>query len=170
MSAGPDVTVPLTAPVAGGVASVIRGGPSVDQAAVPLPAEVLVSGTGGRGPALVLDAPISFWGGVEAATGRIADVRHPQLGQCIGGTVLFLPGTIGSSSASAVLLELVHNGHAPAALVLHEPDAILLLGLIVAREMGWPTPVALRLCRDRHAAFVGRTVDVDAAGRLLVTG
>ena len=56
--------------------------------------------------------------------------------------VLFLPGTIGSSSASAVLLELVHNGHAPAALVLHEPDAILLLGLIVAREMGWPTPGA----------------------------
>ena len=43
------------------------------------------------------------------------------------GAVLFLPGTIGSSSASAVLMELVHNGHAPAALVLHEPDAILLL-------------------------------------------
>ena len=51
--------------------------------------------------------------------------------------MLFLPGTIGSSSASAVLLELVHDGRAPAALVLHEPDAILLLGLIVAREMGW---------------------------------
>ena len=58
--------------------------------------------------------------------------------------MLFLPGTIGSSSASAVLLELVHHGHAPAALVLHEPDAILLLGLIVAREMGWRTPMALQ--------------------------
>jgi predicted aconitase with swiveling domain len=80
--------------------------------------------------------------------------------------VLFLPGTIGSSSASAVLLELVHNGHAPAALVLHEPDAILLLGLIVAREMGWKTPVALRLPRDRHAAFAGRIVAADAAGSL----
>lgn len=129
-------------------------------------AEVLVPGSGGRGPALVLDAPISFWGGVDAATGRIADVRHPQLGQHIAGKVLFLPGTIGSSSASAVLLELVHNGHAPAALVLHEPDAILLLGLIVAREMGWKTPVALRLPRDRHAAFAGRIVAADAAGSL----
>jgi hypothetical protein len=127
-------------------------------------AEVLVPGSGGHGPALVLDAPISFWGGVDAATGRIADVRHPQLGHNIAGTVLFLPGTIGSSSASAVLLELVHNGHAPAALILHEPDAILLLGLIVARELGWRTPVALRLPRDRHAAFAGRTVQADAAG------
>lgn len=127
-------------------------------------AEVLVPGTGGRGPALVLDAPISFWGGVDPATGRIADVRHPQLGRHVAGTVLFLPGTIGSSSASAVLLELVHNGHAPAALVLHEPDAILLLGLIVAREMGWETPVALRLPRERHAAFAGRTVEADGLG------
>jgi predicted aconitase with swiveling domain len=126
-------------------------------------AEVLVPGAGGRAPALVLDGPISFWGGVDAATGRIADVRHPQLGAHIAGTVLFLPGTIGSSSASAVLLELVHNGHAPAALVLHEPDAILLLGLIVAREMGWPTPVAVRLARERHDAFRGCMMAVGAA-------
>lgn len=133
-------------------------------------AEVLVPGTGGRGPALVLDQPISFWGGVDAATGRIADVRHPQLGENIAGTVLFLPGTIGSSSASAVLLELVYNGHAPAALILHEPDAILLLGLIVAREMGWETPVALRLSRDRHAGFAGRTVAATSQGRLAAPG
>jgi predicted aconitase with swiveling domain len=65
-----------------------------------------------------------------------------SMAHTIAGKVLFLPGTIGSSSASAVLMELVHAGNAPAALVLHEPDAILLLGLIVAREMGWETPVA----------------------------
>ena len=78
----------------------------------------------------------------------------PQHGETIAGTVLFLPGTIGSSSASAVLLELVHNGNAPAALVLHEPDAILLLGLIVAREMGWTTPVAVQARSGTlHARF-----------------
>ena len=43
--------------------------------------------------------------------------------------MLALPGTIGSSSASAVLLELVHAGKAPAAILMTEPDAILLLGL-----------------------------------------
>ena len=118
-----------------------------------LRAEVLVPGRPGRGPALILSAPISFWGGVDPKSGRIADVRHPECGQSVAGTVLFLPGTIGSSSASAVLMELVHGGHAPAALVLHEADAILLLGLIVAREMGWETPVAVRLDRGRFAGF-----------------
>jgi predicted aconitase with swiveling domain len=129
-------------------------------------AEVLVAGSGGEGPALILSQPISFWGGVDAKTGRIADVRHPQCGENLAGRVLFLPGTIGSSSASAVLLELVHNGHAPAALVLHEPDAILLLGLIVAREMGWQTPLALRLGRDNFDAYRSRTVRAEADGSL----
>jgi predicted aconitase with swiveling domain len=132
--------------------------------------EILVAGEPGSGPALVLSAPISFWGGVDPKSGIIADVRHPEHGRSVAGRVLFLPGTIGSSSASAVLLELVHNGHAPAALVLHEPDAILLLGLIVAREMDWRTPVAVRLDKSRLAGFQGSKVAVSAEGLLEVLG
>jgi predicted aconitase with swiveling domain len=128
--------------------------------------EILVAGRAGHGEALVLDEPISFWGGVDPKTGRIADVRHPQHGQSIAGKVLFLPGTIGSSSASAVLLELVRNGLAPAALVMHEPDAILLLGLIVAKEMGWETPVAVRLERTCFAACRHSVLRVEADGMI----
>ncbi|MBZ9813348.1 aconitase X swivel domain-containing protein [Mesorhizobium sp. CA7] len=127
-------------------------------------AEILVPGKAGEGDALVLTAPISFWGGVDPRTGRIADVRHPQHGEVIAGRVLFLPGTIGSSSASAVLMELVNNGRAPAALVLHEPDAILLLGLIVAREMGWETPMAVRLERSAFESYRGAAVTVASDG------
>lgn len=130
-----------------------------------LQAELLVPGQPGQGPALILSAPISFWGGIDPKSGRIIDVRHPECGQSVVGSVLFLPGTIGSSSASAVLMELVYGGHAPAAIVLHEPDAILLLGLIVAREMGWDTPVAVRLDRSRFVSFAGRDVTIDAEGR-----
>jgi predicted aconitase with swiveling domain len=133
--------------------------------------EVLIAGTAGaRGEALIMTAPISFWGGVDPKTGRVADPRHPQSGESVAGRVLFLPGTIGSSSASAVLLELVHAGIAPAAIVLHEPDAILLLGLIVAREMGWPHPPAIRLDRALHRGFDGHTVTVDRAGRIVTDG
>ncbi|MDX8444166.1 aconitase X swivel domain-containing protein [Mesorhizobium captivum] len=131
-------------------------------------AEILVPGKAGEGEALVLTAPISFWGGVDPKTGRIADVRHPQNGEVISGRVLFLPGTIGSSSASAVLMELVHNGRAPAALVLHEPDAILLLGLIVAREMGWETPMAVQLGRGVFETYRGSAVKVDGDGVVIV--
>lgn len=128
--------------------------------------EVLVEGAGGEGEALVMTAPISFWGGIDPKSGRVADVRHPQHGQTIAGKVLFLPGTIGSSSASAVLLELVHAGCAPAAIVIHEPDAILLLGLIVAREMGWATPVAVKLDRQRFGGFAGCRVAVSGDGQV----
>jgi uncharacterized protein len=118
-------------------------------------AEVLIPGPAPQGEALVLTAPISFWGGVDPKTSRIADVRHPQHGAEIKGRVLFIPGTIGSSSASAILLELVHRGIAPSALILNQPDAILLLGLIVAREMGWETPGAWQMDRARFPAASG---------------
>ena len=127
--------------------------------------DVLVDGRPGTGPALILDAPISFWGGVDPKSGLIADVRHPQHGESIAGKVLFLPGTIGSSSASAVLLELVRNGHAPAAIVMHEPDAILLLGLIVAKEMGWKTPIAVRLDRRHFSTYRDREAEVGGDAR-----
>jgi predicted aconitase with swiveling domain len=132
-------------------------------------AEVLVAGQPAEAPALVLSAPISFWGGVNPKTGLIADVRHPQHGVSISGKVLCLPGTIGSSSAAAVLLELVSAGLAPAALILHEPDAILLLGLIVAQEMGHVTPMALRLDRGEFAGFAEQVLAIGGDGTVLIS-
>ena len=127
-------------------------------------AEVLLPGPGAAATALVLTAPISFWGGVDPKSGLVADPRHPEKGQLISGKMLFVPETIGSSSAAAILLELVHARRAPAAIVLHEPDAILLLGLIVAKEMGYETPIALRLDRDQFAALNGRQLSISATG------
>jgi predicted aconitase with swiveling domain len=130
----------------------------------PIDADVLLPGRATEAFALALTAPISFWGGVDPKTGAISDTRHPEFGQSIAGRALLVPATVGSCSGAAILLELVHAGHAPAAIVLHEPDAILLLGLIVAKEMGWPTPIALRLDRDRFATLHGKNVAISAAG------
>ena len=132
-----------------------------------LHARVLAPGSGGAGRALVLTAPISFWGGVDPVTGTITDVRHPQCGASVAGTVLFLPGTIGSSSASSVLLELVHRRAAPVGIVMHLPDAILLLGLLAAREMEWPAPVALQLDKALQPPFARRQTEVTADGLIL---
>jgi predicted aconitase with swiveling domain len=133
---------------------------------VSIQAEVLLPGPGAAATALALTAPISFWGGVDPKTGLVADPRHPDCGQLISGKVLFVPETVGSSSAAAILLELVHSGRAPVAIVLHEPDAILLLGLIVAKEMGLETPIALRLDRDQFAAFHGRHLTISDSGQI----
>lgn len=87
------------------------------------------------GPALVLDEPLSFWGGVDPATGDIVDVHHPQVGANVAGRVLIMPSGRGSSSSSSVLAESIRAGTAPVAIVLFEPDPILALGAIVAREL-----------------------------------
>jgi uncharacterized protein len=108
-----------------------------------LEARTLVPGTG-RGEVLVLDEPLSFWGGVDPATGDVIDVRHPQRGASVAGRVLVMTSGRGSSSSSSVLAEGVRAGTAPAAIVLAEPDPILALGAIVARELyGREIPVVV---------------------------
>ncbi len=108
---------------------------------------VILAGSG-AGPLVVLAKPISLWGGVEPSTGRIIDPRHPDHGKDISGSVLVLRATIGSSSSSAIMLELLRQGHAPAAVVLGRVDAILTLGIIVAREMGYPAIPVIALAAE----------------------
>ena len=88
-----------------------------------------------RGPALILDEPLSFWGGVDPETGRVIDVHHPQLGVTVTGRVLVMPSGRGSSSSSSVLVESIHAGTGPVAIVMREPDPIIALGAIVVREL-----------------------------------
>ncbi len=105
------------------------------------------------GEVLACNEPISFWGGVDPATGRVIDVHHPLAGQSIAGRILVLPGTRGSCTGSGVLLDMVLNGHAPAALVFAEPEDVVTLGAMIAAAMfGKPLPV-LRLTADAFAAL-----------------
>jgi len=97
-----------------------------------------------RGSVLVLDEALSFWGGIDPATGEVIDVRHPQRGSNVAGRVVVMPSGRGSSSSSSVLAEAVRAGTAPAAIVLTEPDSIISLGAIVARELyGRSIPVVV---------------------------
>jgi predicted aconitase with swiveling domain len=103
----------------------------------------LVAGTA-NGEVLVLNEPLSFWGGVDPSTGEVIDVRHPQRGANVSGRILVMPSGRGSSSSSSVLAECVRTGTAPAAIVLAEPDPILALGAIVARELyGRTVPIVV---------------------------
>jgi predicted aconitase with swiveling domain len=98
--------------------------------------EVLLPGEA-HGELLRLDRPISFWGGVDPCTGCISDPRHPQTGCCVSGRILAMERVAGSSSGSSVMMELLAIGKAPAGVILTEVDAILTLGVVVAREMGY---------------------------------
>ena len=94
-----------------------------------------LSGGSATGTALVLDEPLSLWGGLDPATGRIIDARHPQRGSTVTGRILVMAGVRGSSSSSSVLAESARAGTAPAAILLGEPDLILAVGAAVAEEL-----------------------------------
>lgn len=114
------------------------------------------------GTALVLDEPLSFWGGLDPVTGALIDTHHPQLGAHLAGRVLVMPSGRGSSSSSYVLAEAIRAGTAPVAIILREPDGIIALGAIVARELyGAATPVVV-LPADYDLIDDGRTTKVDA--------
>ena len=132
-----------------------------------IPAEVLLAGEA-AGEILKLERPISFWGGVDPESGRITDPRHPQHDLSVAGRVLVIPETIGSSSGSAVMLELISRRRAPAAVILGKPDAILILGVVVAKEMEHdaPPPVLLLPVEDQTRLVTGRACRIAAGGRI----
>jgi predicted aconitase with swiveling domain len=97
-------------------------------------ARSLVDGRG-SGSLLYSDVGISFWGGVDPASGRVIDTHHPLHGESIAGAVLAIPSGRGSCTGSTVLLELLLAHRAPAAIVLRQPDEILAIGAIVGEEI-----------------------------------
>jgi predicted aconitase with swiveling domain len=99
-----------------------------------LQGRALVAGDA-AGPALVLEAPLSLWGGMDPHSGRLTDHHHPQHGASLTGRVLVMPSGRGSSSSSSVLAESIRLGTAPLAILLSDPDDILVLGALVAEYL-----------------------------------
>lgn len=122
-----------------------------------------------EGPLLKLSAPLSFWGGVDPSTGRIILDHHPERGLSVAGTVLAMEKPIGSSSSSSVLLELIHNGAAPAAILLGELDAILIVGCLVAKELGLSAPPVLQIEKTFFSKLTGKRASVANGAIKIVT-
>jgi len=117
------------------------------------------------GEVLRFDAPISFWSGVNPRTAEVTMAGYPQLGFDISGKILVIPFLIGSSSSSAIVLELLYRHKAPRALVLGGQDAILPIGILVAKQMGWPTIPVVMLKNPPFKS--GDQVSVQADGQIL---
>ena len=115
----------------------------------PVSGRLIAPGTA-RAPALVLDEPLSLWGGLDPATGQVSEPRHPQHGAVLTGRIVVMPAARGSSSSASVLAEAVRAGTAPAGIVLGEPDLILAIGAAVAEELyGIQVPIVVaRRCRS----------------------
>ena len=125
----------------------------------------VVKGTA-RGQALVAPTTLSFWGEVDPLSGRIIASGHPLEGECLGGKVLVIKSTKGSS-ATPLVIGLAHReGNAPVAFVNTDIDALAVLGCVVNR-----IPMVSDLDGDPFEIIqTGDLVEVDAdAGTLVVT-
>jgi predicted aconitase with swiveling domain len=121
------------------------------------------------GSALVLEAPLSLWGGMDPHTGRTSDHHHPQLGATMTGRILVMPSGRGSSSSSSVLAEAIRLGTAPLAILLAEPDEILVLGALVAEYLYQRTcPILVLPKGARGAIATGDRVAVSGDGTVTV--
>jgi predicted aconitase with swiveling domain len=121
------------------------------------------------GEALVSRQPLSFWGGYDHRTGEIIDRRHPLAGENAAGRVLVLPYARGSSTTSAVLLEALRAGTAPAAILTTGAETFFALAAIVAEEMYQRSfPVVIVQETDALALQTGMRLTIDLDGTIAV--
>ena len=133
-----------------------------------LPGRVLAPGAA-SGAALVLEEPLSLWGGMDPATGRVIDAHHPQHDALLTGRVLVMDSARGSSSSSSILAEAVRAGTAPAAILLGEADLILPIGAAVAEELyGQRVPIVVVTPEKLARIADGAAVTVEEGGLVRV--
>ena len=123
-----------------------------------------------RGEAVAADVPLSFWGGFDPETGIIIDRRHPLAGHLATGRVLVIPSGRGSCSGSGVLLEAIHNGTAPAAIITSRLDPVIALGCILGDELySRHPPMVIIPAQDRLLIETGDRIEVDLRGFISIT-
>jgi predicted aconitase with swiveling domain len=115
-----------------------------------------------EGEVLLLTEPVSFWGGVDHH-GEIIDVHHAQHKAKMTNKILVMPSGRGSSSATAVLAELIRTGDGPLVIVMLQCDTILVIGALVSAEIYGISMPIVELDQEQYAQLSdGMRVSVDA--------
>lgn len=113
---------------------------------------------------------ISFWGGYDPDTGTIIDRRHALFGHDLTGKIFVVPHGKGSSTGSAVLLDALVSGHAPAGIILNRTDEIIALGVVVFEEFYGPSiPVVVLSDDDFTTALEGKYAEILPDGTVSVS-
>ncbi|MBV9451498.1 MAG: DUF126 domain-containing protein [Streptosporangiaceae bacterium] len=96
-----------------------------------------------EGEALVTREPVSGWGGIDPAEGRVIESRHELNGVCFTGKVLVFPSAKGSSGWAAFFQSTRLLGTAPLAMIVTRISSKSALGAVVTR-----VPAVTDLDRD----------------------
>ena len=128
---------------------------------------VLVAGSA-SGPALLLDDPLSFWGGFDPLNGKIIDLHHPQFGRHTAGSVLFIPESRGSAGTPGAIAEALRNGNGPVAFVLGKRDVNISVGVMVANRLYHLDVPVIEISQSLiRQVSNGDEIQIDRDGRIL---
>jgi len=118
----------------------------------------IIYGGEAEGDALVTSQPISFYGGVDPASGEVIERGHELQGECVKDRVLVFPHGKGSTVGSYILYRLSKSGVAPSAIINARCETIVAVGAIIS---GIPCVDMIDLTKIRRNArlrVVGATV------------
>lgn len=85
-----------------------------------------------HGFALVTTEPVSFFGGLDAKTGRIIEKSHELEGENVTNRVFVFPYGKGSTVGSYIIYAMKKNGVAPSAIINIETEPIIAAGCVLA--------------------------------------
>src|SRR5512133_1178647 len=136
--------------------------------ALTLQGKIVIPGAA-RGRALVSREPLSFWGGYDWKTGEIIDRRHSLSGCIAKDRILAVPFTRGSSTTTAVLLEAIRAGTAPAAILTTDTDFFFALASVVADELyAAPLPLVALTEQDFAQLKTDDEIQITDDGRVIL--
>ena len=86
-----------------------------------------------QGKALVTRERISFFGGVDPATGTVTERGHELEGISLAGKILVYPGGKGSTGATYSLYNMAAQKTAPLAIISPQVDNVTVVGAVLGK-------------------------------------
>ena len=116
-----------------------------------------------KGEALVTRQAISFYHGVDPATGMVTEKNHEIEGTSVAGKILVFPRVKGSSAGSYQLYEMVRCKTAPKGLINLYADPVIAVGAIIS-----DIPMVDKLNRDPIDLIkTGDHIELDADNEIV---
>ncbi len=120
-----------------------------------------------KAEAMVLEDWLSFGGGLDPESGKIVDQHHPQVGECVTGKVVVLPGIRGSAGSPSTLAESIRLGTGPSGIILGEAETSALAAAFAAKELyDIGVPVVVLAGEEYDVLKTGQQVEIDETGQV----
>ena len=120
-----------------------------------------------QGRLLVVDEPVSFWGGFDPNDGRILEASHPQRGRSLCGQILVMARSKGSAGTPAGVAESIRNESGPLAIILCMADVNIAVGAMVASNLyGLRMPVLEIPDPDFSRLQTGMLCEIEESGTI----